>query len=57
MLKNFINNYYVASASSESFDLVNPATGRVAGQSPNSTAGACTAASMRPGRRRRPGGG
>ena len=44
MLKNFINNSYVASASSESFDLVNPATGQVTGQSPNSTAEDVTAA-------------
>ena len=38
MLENFINNAYVASASSDSFDLVNPATGQVTTQSPNSTA-------------------
>ena len=44
MLKNFINNSYVASASSETFDLVNPATGQVTGQSPNSTAEDVTAA-------------
>lgn len=36
MLKNFINNTYVESASEESFDLVNPATGEVTEQSPNS---------------------
>ena len=35
MLKNFINNTYVESASEESFDLVNPATGEVTEQSPN----------------------
>ncbi|RLY93994.1 gamma-aminobutyraldehyde dehydrogenase [Kocuria tytonicola] len=38
MLKNFINNTYVESTSSESFDLVNPATGEVTGKSPVSSA-------------------
>ena len=36
MLKNFINNSYTESSSSDSFDLVNPATGEVIDQSPNS---------------------
>ena len=36
LLQNFINNRFVASTSSESFNLVDPATAEVTGQSPAS---------------------